>query len=34
MIARRGRFGISYISIFERHMAGFIQVMERLRSQE
>lgn len=34
MIARRRRFGITYISIFERHMAGFTQVMERLRSQD
>lgn len=33
LIARRERFGISYISIFERHMPGFTQVMERLRSQ-
>jgi len=28
---RRERFGISYISIFERHMQGFIEVMELLR---
>ena len=33
LIARRERFGISYVSIFERHMPGFIQVMERLRLQ-
>ncbi|HSO92899.1 MAG TPA: hypothetical protein VLS53_00330 [Candidatus Dormibacteraeota bacterium] len=30
LLARRERFGISYISIFERHMPGFIQVMELL----
>jgi probable F420-dependent oxidoreductase len=31
LIARRERFGLSYVSIFERHMPGFTQVMERLR---
>ena len=31
LISRRQRFGLSYISIFERHMAGFAAVMDRLR---
>ena len=33
LIARRERFGLSYISIFERHMAGFTEVIRRLRAQ-
>lgn len=33
LIERRTRFGISYITVFERHMAAFIQVIQRLRSR-
>lgn len=33
LLARRERFGISYVSIFERHMPGFVPVMEILRRE-